>query len=1620
MCPHRPIFPTHPHFVQMYTPYAYYGFGNVMINVVPYTITTTDALSGQTSQVTKNFDTGVPDLNPVGGNIIYGVLQSEIDSDWGSGSPGNTLRTTNNTYMALSGPNSYYYLTNNLLSLPYTVQVQNGSGTQMSLTQYNYDEYSLVSSGVATQHDPSPPNAPYRGNLTSLHRWLNGSTTATANCGISVNNGYLVSYSVYNDTGTMDHSVDSCGASASDTNHKTSYVYSPTYAGAYPTTVTNPLGQSTTNAYDFNTGLLTSTQDPNHLTTSYVYDSMWRLASVTNQDGGIDTITHQEVLPQPFTATLTTQINSLISKVETNVFDGLGRVTQHQLADPNQGTVYTDTTYDGLGRTYQVYNPTRCNPPTTNCGESTWGLTTYFYDALGRTCLVVPPDATPPSGSACPTSQPADTVLTTYSGNTTTVTDEAGNQRRSTTDALGRLTEVDEPGASSAATPATASGTASGSEQSVAVPTVGTGFVTFSNGPLQSKQVLTQNAAPGTGSVTISGTEKSRSVFSKVCNCLVTTYDSGTVSITVNGRTDSTSYGQNSGWSSIASSLATAINGDSAASVTAAASGGIITLTAKTTGSSTNYSLSASSTSQNSFSPPSFTATPSGSALTGGTNAVYTTIYDSGSSTITVNGYSDTVNWSGSSTTGSTIATALAAKINADSGAFVTASPSGTTVNLTSKTTGAGSNYPLASSGTYDSTDFPSSSFPSSNSGSTLTVGSSTLYDSGTVWIAINGTQYSTGYGQSDTPTSVATSLANAVNASALVTATASGSTVTINAKSGNAVTNYVWTSGSSTGLPGYFASPSFTAVVGVVSGTPPALSLSTPAITTYNYDTLNNLTGVVQSSSRPRSFAYDSLSHLTSATNPESGTINYTYDANGNVITKNAPAPNQPASATTVTTTYAYDVLNRVTGRSYNDGSTASASYFYDGNTPSCTVGTSSYGAAIGRRTAMCDAGGSDSWGYTPVIGAGWKTTEARITNGLPPMTGVYQNNLDGSLYTLTYPSGHVITYQPSAAARALSATDSTGSINYASGAAYWPSGALAQITNGSNLTSTYILNSRLQPCWIYATTGTALAWSGTACNGTAATGNILDMKYSFNLGTADNGNVYGITNNHDTNRSQSFIYDHLNRLSTAQTPSTYSTSSSRCWSEEFGYDVWGNLQSRSLASPSYVGCGQEQPFGFTMTAQNQILNTTSTACFNGSGALQTTSTYCYDAAGNMMADTTSASHYYDAENHLKSLPTLGISYVYDGDGRRLAKLNSSGQPTKLYWYGTGSDPLDETDGTAATNNGSFFEYAFFNGQRIARRDYQGNVNYYVGDHLGTARAILQAGQSAPCYDADFYPFGGERIYTDTCDSAYKFTAKERDSESGLDYLGMRYYASNLGRFATTDIGPPSPRDPQSWNRYSYARNNPLRFVDPDGDLSVLTMILQFTVTFEDKDENGNIVVQSVQVSVYVNVIINDNGSVSQITADGKARNGANNDRDFSGQQLKTIEDTAAALVRQSLTKDFGQLNGNASELVNAVASQESHLGLTSPKNPLQLAGSSGEKPSKHNSYSNIDRALDLLAERVKRFDLFKALEKYNGTPNRETYARKVLQYFDQIRSSEKRFVNTVDASDQARPKLP
>ena len=405
------------------------GLITTAANVVPTSVTTTWA-NNQVSEVATTYDAGVAMTAPVSGfKLLYGNPVTKQEYDFGSGTHGSLLRTTTTAYQAF---NSSSYLANNLLALPASVTITGGS--QSGITDYGYDETAAVSSGVTTQHDSSPPDGTIRGNQTSVSRYLNTSTVQTAGCPVTISNGYVkTKFSIY-DTGETYQTTDPCL-------NLTTFSYSGSFDGAYLTQTTLPatggVQHITSTNYDFDSGLVTSTTDQNGNVTSFTYDVLWRLASVTypSPNGGQATISRQESVT-PFYATLTRSITSSLNYVQTDTYDGLGRVSNTQISSDPDGPVNVTTTYDSRGLVESVTNPYR------QVGESTYGTTSYVYDALDRVCVLVPPDGTAVPSDVCPSARPANDVFTTYSGGTTTVTDESGKARESVADGLGRLTRV--------------------------------------------------------------------------------------------------------------------------------------------------------------------------------------------------------------------------------------------------------------------------------------------------------------------------------------------------------------------------------------------------------------------------------------------------------------------------------------------------------------------------------------------------------------------------------------------------------------------------------------------------------------------------------------------------------------------------------------------------------------------------------------------------------------------------------------------------------------------------------------------------------------------------------------------------------------------------------------------------------------------------------------------------------------------------------------------------------------------------------------------------------------------------------------------------------------------------
>jgi len=169
------------------------------------------------------------------------------------------------------------------------------------------------------------------------------------------------------------------------------------------------------------------------------------------------------------------------------------------------------------------------------------------------------------------------------------------------------------------------------------------------------------------------------------------------------------------------------------------------------------------------------------------------------------------------------------------------------------------------------------------------------------------------------------------------------------------------------------------------------------------------------------------------------------------------------------------------------------------------------------------------------------------------------------------------------------------------------------------------------------------------------------------------------------------------------------------------------------------------------------------------------------------------------------------------DGDGRRVYKSNG-----KLYWYGAGNEILAETDGTGTVTT----EYVYFGGKRIAMLPAGGSPQYYVEDFLGSSRVVTQS-NGVVCYDSDFTPFGGELAYTNACPAQnnYKFEGKERDTETGNDDFGARYYTWRFGRWLSADwssvpVAVPYANltNPQTLNLYAMVADDPESFADLDG----------------------------------------------------------------------------------------------------------------------------------------------------------------------------------------------------------
>ncbi|MEZ5308332.1 MAG: RHS repeat-associated core domain-containing protein [Pyrinomonadaceae bacterium] len=573
---------------------------------------------------------------------------------------------------------------------------------------------------------------------------------------------------------------------------------------------------------------------------------------------------------------------------------------------------------------------------------------------------------------------------------------------------------------------------------------------------------------------------------------------------------------------------------------------------------------------------------------------------------------------------------------------------------------------------------------------------------------------------------------------------------------------------------------------------------------TSYAYDTLNNLKTVSQGV-QTRTFSYSSLSRLLSATNPESGTIIYQYDAGGNLT--------QKTDARGVLTSYTYDNLNRITGRSYSNEPSGQAP------TPAVTYTYDNLPNAVGKLTKVENSVSKTEYTEFDILG---RVTKSRqTTEGTSYGDTEYKYNLSGALSETKYPSGRVVRNVLDSTGR-LSIVQSKKDANhgfwdYAKGFQYTAAGAVSDMQLGNGKWESTTFNSRLQPTKI------AL---GTVQGGDDK----LNLAYEYNTsGVADNnGNVLKQTitvnstpgQNNGFTAVQSYAYDEINRLKSA----TETIGGTQSWKEAYTFDRYGNKNyDESQTTTLTRNCGTAP--NLTICQQDREMeNPEIDSATNRIKELQpdgdSVKDYEYDPAGNTIKDPDGRKFFYDGENkqiRVAQLDSQGNEtstigeYSFDGDGKRVKKNVPATGETTHFVYDAGGKLIAEYS-------------------TIVEPSPSAMVNYLTQDTLGSPR-ILTDRDGNVSSRRDFLPFGGELLVSSTPqrlltagyatdNTRQKFTSYERDVEVGLDYAKARMLEYGHGRFTSPDplMASSTRTTPQSWNRFTYVLNNPHKYVDPSG----------------------------------------------------------------------------------------------------------------------------------------------------------------------------------------------------------
>jgi RHS repeat-associated protein len=675
---------------------------------------------------------------------------------------------------------------------------------------------------------------------------------------------------------------------------------------------------------------------------------------------------------------------------------------------------------------------------------------------------------------------------------------------------------------------------------------------------------------------------------------------------------------------------------------------------------------------------------------------------------------------------------------------------------------------------------------------------------------------------------------------------------------------------------------------------------------TKYRYDALDQIVEVRDSKNNPTSIVYDILGRKTSMTTPDTGKTDYVFDYAGRLLSKvdeNLRTKGQSIS-------YQYD-YGRLKTIQYPDSGTVS--YIY---------GTAADAAinAVGRMKEVRNNMTDVSYEYGK-LGEATKVTKTlrRISGSGQTYTGAmgYLYDYLGRMETITYPDGEVVRYGYDRGGEVETVTGSRSgqTTSYVKDVAYDEYGQRAYLKYGNNVTTEYT----------YHPTRRWLSHIRTV----ASNGHVFqDMEYTFDKV----GNIVRTANTASQKTIvQEYGYDDLDELTSANgsyedrsmrvAPLVRTT-----YTQTFEYDIIGNMTKKT--SVQSVTPGRNKPelnyaldYTYSLTRTHSALkigdygyqydangNVTaeiygtagSVARRTGSGEFEdsddddpTIGHVMYNFSDvhpdNPTPGTVVKSYVWDEENRMKEAVNgrEHVYFGYDAGGERTVKWSEHGETVYL-------DRMYQVE--TSTHPALYTKHIFVGDTRLISRigdeggSYGGQdaeMYYYHADHLGSSNWVTD-NQGAEYEHLEYAPYG-ESWVEEGRDSLNRidhlFTGKELDKETGLYYFGARYLDPKTSRWMSSDPameeylpeagkgadglpGMGGVYNAVNLAGYPYGGNNPLKYVDPTGEVLwfAIPVVIGAVLLLTACNNSGTLPTSGFE-RAYTPSSWNDNGSIQHST---------------------------------------------------------------------------------------------------------------------------------------------------------